>query len=228
MALRSKIGIEKEDREICIGDILNKGPKSIELLRYLRTHNIPSIRGNHEDKFIRYHLHEIEFLVNGKKNPMKLGTLEQEIYRSLNKKDLEFLFSLPLFMRIGRLTLVHGGILPGTRLESMSKKEAAQVMRVRYVDEEGRFVHLDEVDPSRHFYWSELYDGRYGYVVYGHQPFLKPRIDRFSFGIDTGAVYGNELTAIIFEEAEPERYSFVSLKTRTYATKKRPWEIANL
>ncbi len=222
-ALRAKIDIKKEDREYCVGDILNKGPKSVELLHYVKEQGIFTVRGNHEDKFIRYHCHQ-----KRGKNPMRLNSLEEAIYRELNDEDFAFLSSLPLFVRFGRLTIVHAGVLPKTDLEQLDKNTAAQIMRVRYLDEEGNFVHIDDANPAKHFFWSELYDGRYGTIVYGHQPFLSPRIDRFSFGIDTGAVYGNELTAIIFEEGDPVCYSFVSLKTRKYVHKERPWEMGDL
>jgi bis(5'-nucleosyl)-tetraphosphatase (symmetrical) len=222
-ALRSKLKIKEEDREFCVGDLLNKGPKSVELLRYVKSEGILCVRGNHEDKFIRYHHHQ----KNGN-NPMRLNALEQEIYDRLNEEDFVFLESLPLYRMFGELCILHAGVLPTTRLEKLDKKAAAQIMRVRYVDETGRFVHLENTDPAKHFFWSELYDGRYGYIVYGHQPFLKPRVDRFSFGIDTGAVYGNELSAVVFEDGVVANYSFVSLKTRAYAKKERLWEPGDL
>ncbi len=179
------------------------------------------VRGNHEDKFIRYHQHQ----KRGGKNPMKLNDLEESIYAGLTPKDMEFLNSLPIFLQHGRLTIVHAGVLPSTNLYNLTKKEAAKVMRVRYLDEEGRFVSLDEVDIREHFYWSELYDGRYGFIVYGHQPFLNPRVDRFCFGIDTGAVYGNKLTAVVFKGLE---YRFVDVKSPAYAKSERGWEITDL
>ncbi|MRI59256.1 MAG: protein phosphatase [Epsilonproteobacteria bacterium] len=225
LALRRRIGITKEDREYSVGDILNKGPKSIELLRYFQKSSIQMVRGNHEDKFIRYAWHEEQ---KGKKNPMKLTPMEQGIYKELTSLDLAYLRSLPFYLTIGMLTIVHAGVLPSTRLESLDKKEAAKVMRVRYVDGMGGFVSLDESDPARHFWWSELYDGRYGYIIYGHQPFLNPRVDRWSFGIDTGAVYGNRLSAILFEDGDPWRYEIVSVSSTRYTKIERPWILPNL
>ena len=159
---------------------------------------------------------------------MRLNTLEQAIYEELTQEDFVFLESFPFYRKVNDLCILHAGVLPDTHLERLDKEEAAKIMRVRYVDEAGRFVHLDDVDPTKHFFWSELYDGRYGYIVYGHQPFLNPRVDRFSFGIDTGAVYGNKLCAAIFEEGVAARYSFVFLKTRAYAKRERPWELGDL
>ena len=230
MALRRRLDIVSGDREICVGDIIAKGPKSRAVLHFCKENDVTVIRGNHEDKIVRYHRHEMERLRTGKRNPMKLDEEVLALYASMSDEDIAYLDSLPLFVRMGKLTVVHAGILPATRLESLDKKGAAQIMRVRYLNSEGNFVHLDASDPARHFWWSDLYDGRYGYVVYGHQPFLYPRVDRWSFGIDTGAVYGNRLTAIVFDyEDEPiiESYRFADIPTPAYTQKKRGWIVAD-
>ena len=216
--------------EISLGDFLNKGPNSIETLRFIKKSKILAIRGNHEDKFIRYDLHENIKKRFGKKNPMKLTPLEKEIYQSLNFEDLKFLKSLPFYIKIGSLTVVHAGVTNTIFLENATKKEFAKVMRVRFVDENGEFVALDEVNKKACCYWSEVYDGHEGFIVYGHQPFLKPKIDRFSIGIDTGCVYGNMLSAVIFEKNEDEviipSYRFESVKAKkAYAKREKPWMI---
>lgn len=220
--LRSLLQPKPEDREICVGDLINKGPHSLEVLRLVQNEKIEAVRGNHEDKLIRYYLHEKEKEQTGKKNPMRLDAPELRLYHTLTPQDFAFLFSLPLFIQFSSYTVVHAGVLPSTDLSHLDKKEAAKVMRVRYVDHKGRFVTLDRSDPRIHFWWSELYDGRYGTIIYGHQPFLRPRIDRFSIGIDTGAVYGNTLTALVIEEVEPQ---FVQVPSRTYAKRSRPWPL---
>lgn len=230
MALRRRLDIASGDREICVGDIIAKGPKSLAVLHFCKENDVTVIRGNHEDKIVRYHRHEMERLRTGKRNPMKLEDEVLALYASMSDEDIAYLESLPLFVHMGKLTVVHAGILPATRLESLDKKGAAQIMRVRYLNSEGNFVHLDASDPARHFWWSDLYDGRYGYVVYGHQPFWRPRVDRWSFGIDTGAVYGNRLTAIVFDhEDEPiiESYRFADIPTPAYTQKKRGWIVAD-
>ena len=230
MALRNRLDVQGDEHEICVGDIIAKGPKSLEVLRFCKENAMTVIRGNHEDKILRYHRHERERLRTGKRNPMKLDDAELALYEHMTDMDISYLASLPLFVRKGGVTIVHAGILPATDLDHLDKRAAAQIMRVRYLDSEGNFVHLDASDPARHFWWSDLYDGRYGYVVYGHQPFLRPRVDRWSFGIDTGAVYGNRLSAIVFDYTnEPliESYRFVDIAVPEYAKKRRGWIVAD-
>jgi hypothetical protein len=37
------------DRVVLVGDLVNKGPYSLEVVRYARTNNFLSVRGNHDD-----------------------------------------------------------------------------------------------------------------------------------------------------------------------------------
>ena len=213
-----------------MGDFINKGPYSLKTLRYIKSQNILAIRGNHEDKFIRYSIHDNIEKRYGRKNPMKLNSLEKEIYESFTSDDIDFLNSLPIFLRFGRLTVVHAGITNRIFLKKASKKDFAKIMRIRFVDEYGNFVPLDRVKDDGCCYWSEIYDGHEGFILFGHQPFLYPKIDRFSIGIDTGCVYGNRLTAAIFdcvdEKAIIPSYRFVSIKAKkAYAKREKPWLI---
>ena len=211
--LRELVRPKSCDIEISVGDFIGKGPLELETLRYIKEHNILAIRGNHEDKIIRYHYHRLRNLY-----AMQLDAKELNLYKKLQSEDMEFLMGLPLYLSVGKLTIVHAGILPSTRLDRLSKKDAAKIMRVRFVDSDGHFVHLDNSDPMRHFWWSQLYDGRYGYIVYGHQPFRQVRVDRWSFGIDTGAVYGNKLTAFIWEDG---CFTWKQVKSQEYGKAKR-------
>lgn len=58
ISLRKKINPQKDDIEVCVGDIITRGKDSIKTLRYIQKHNIKSVLGNHEDKIIRYLEHQ--------------------------------------------------------------------------------------------------------------------------------------------------------------------------
>lgn len=51
--LRHKITPRPNDIEVSLGDIINKGPHSKELIEYFMLHKILLITGNHEDKILR-------------------------------------------------------------------------------------------------------------------------------------------------------------------------------
>ncbi len=161
---------------------------------------------------------------------MKLNSLEEKIFQNLKIEDIKFLKSQPFFIKIKNLTVVHAGVTNTIFLENATKKDFAKVMRLRFVDEYGNFVSLNDISKKACCYWSEVYDGHDGFIVYGHQPFLKPKIDRFSIGIDTGCVYGNRLTAVIFNILNDEviipSYRFESVKAKNiYAKREKPWLI---
>ena len=64
-------------------------------------------------------------------------------------------------------------------------------------------------------FWAEVYDGRFGHVIFGHQPFMNG-VQYFDHatGIDTGAVFGGTLTALVIDE-DCSR-SVVSVDSRAY------------
>nr|WP_275758820.1 metallophosphoesterase [Sulfurimonas sp. SAG-AH-194-C21] len=200
-SLREKVAPTADDREIIIGDILDKGPMSNELLRYVRNNKIESIMGNHEYKYVRYAKHEKKSNETGKKNPMQFDEDRLKIYNGLDEEDLQYLESLPLFLKIDNLTLIHAGILNNINLENATKKELEKLLWIRYLKDEHTPLSLGSEDETS-TYWSELYDGKQGFIIYGHQPFEEVKKDKHSLGIDTGCVFGNKLTAAIFTKGD--------------------------
>ncbi len=199
--LREKLAPEDGDIEISLGDIVNKGPYSKELIKYLACEGIKGITGNHEEKAVRYRYHEL----NGKgKNPVYLSSSQQDVYDELDDECFEYLFSMVCFMRFGKLTLLHAGMTNSMKLDSLTKKEQQLIMHIRWLDRNEHFVSLEETKSRGDHFWASVYDGHEGFIVYGHQPFKSVRKDRYALGIDTGCVYGNKLTAAIFHHIDGE------------------------
>jgi hypothetical protein len=67
----------------------------------------------------------------------------------------------------------------------------------------GEFVSLGKEEEGDKF-WAEVYDGRYGHVFFGHQPFLRESPVKFphATALDLGCVHGNKLAAAILIEGE--------------------------
>ena len=59
-------------------------------------------------------------------------------------------------------------------------------------------------------FWADKYDGRFGFIVFGHSVFSEPKRFEYALGIDTGAVFGGYLTAAINEEGV---WSFSQVKS---------------
>lgn len=194
IVLRKKIGIEIDDIEVCAGDFITRGANSVETLKYLRKKAIYCVRGNHEDKIIRY----IKHSKSKSKNPIKLDKDEKNIIKTMSLKDIRFLESLPLYLQFGNYTIVHGGLQNSMDLSKLSPEDESHIMRMRYLDKDAQYVRYGKED-SNSIFWAEVYNGENGFVLYGHNKFKEPKINKYAIGLDTGCVYGNVLTAVIIE-----------------------------
>lgn len=203
--------LEQGDRLVFVGDLIEKGPASkavVELVMGLFDEYEGSVlvSGNHEEKQIYIHLR---------------GRETSDATKNFEDAHWDFLFDGVLFHRIPELNLlvVHGGLYPdffanhgeigelpenwrrggGKRMDRM--RRFRMIRHVRKL--EGTMVSLgDEGDDTHH--WSEWYDGREGYVVYGHQPYFDGvRFSPHALGIDTGCVHGGSLMAAIFTDDNP-------------------------
>jgi len=203
-ALRKKINVSSHDYEISVGDFITRGPKSIETLRYLKDNGISSVKGNHEDKIARY----IEHSSKNYPNPIILNEDEKNIVDSMTLEDIDFLMSLPSFKKLNKVTVLHAGLMNKINLDNLSKDEVKKIMRFRYLSPEGKFIPYGEENENSIF-WADIYDGNQGFVVYGHHNFDDVRVNENSLGIDTGCIYGNKLTAAIFEDTNKLNYNII-------------------
>ena len=178
------------------------------LTLYIQKNNIKSVVGNHENKIIRYLKHEKSSV----KNPIKLDQDENKIVSELSVGDVDFMNNMPLFMKFGEVTVLHAGVQNHFNLDSLSKEEKSKVLRLRYITNNGKFIPFGEED-NNSIFWSKVYNGRQGFIVYGHQTFEEVKADKHSLGIDTGCVYGNKLSAVVFSDTDNvENYSIYSVR----------------
>ena len=221
-ALRSELDLSEDDREISVGDFLDRGPYSNEVLSYARENKIELVLGNHEHKYIRYKKHHDAFLETGKKNPMRFNDSKMNIFENISVEDMAYLEAAPLYIKIDKLTILHAGITNKIDLNTAKPKELEAVLRIRTLDEDHKTLALGQTTWNSCF-WSEVYNGNQGVVVYGHEAHAKVKIDKYAFGIDTGCVYGNKLTALVIHDTkEPMlNYDIVQVNAKmTYAQKK--------
>jgi len=206
-ALRNELNLTDDDREISVGDLLDRGEHSNATLTYAREHKIELVLGNHEYKYFRYAKHEQNTHETGKKNPMAFNDEKLSIYNKLSKEDLEYIQNAPFFIKIDNLTILHAGITNKIDLLNANKKELESLTRIRELDENQKTLSLGQSAYGSRF-WSDFYDGEEGIIVYGHEAFNKIKIDKYSFGIDTGCVYGNKLSALIIEDTKNPMLSY--------------------
>lgn len=205
----------KDDQLIFAGDLVDKGPRSAEVVakvRYLADHyDVVLVKGNHEEKHERFRNH----LARGEGREKTMRGYEEmsSITAELSKEDVAFLNQAVLYHRIPEYNslVVHAGISPSINyipshddLRRMSKKKRKhfeQVLRVRFVNPKGYMVMLGDEKPED-VYWADTYCGRYGTVYFGHQPFYLESAKEFpnAVGLDLGCVFGNKLCAAILSD----------------------------
>ena len=210
ISLRNQINPQKDDIEVCVGDIITKGKDSIRTLNFIIENNIKSVLGNHEDKLIRYLNHQ----ESNKNNPIILNNDEQNIINNLSPKHIKFIQSLPLFLKFGNITIVHGGLQNHMKLSNLSKQDRQRVLRLRYLDGNHEYLTYGK-ENEKSIFWADVYDANQGFIVYGHQHFDKPKINQYAIGIDTGCVYRNKLSALVFQSVtDPLIYKIYSYESQ--------------
>jgi diadenosine tetraphosphatase ApaH/serine/threonine PP2A family protein phosphatase len=186
MALLKKINFNKEqDRLILLGDIINKGPKSVEVIFFAKENNIECIKGNHEQGFLDA-LNGLRSLTGGFK---KLAT---ELGPRLNLVK-DWLESLPFYIEEKDFIAVHAGLAPRVALKNQSPDI---LTRIRTWDGAGVSLNSEE-DPA----WFELYKNK-KLVVFGHWASMGLVNRENCIGLDTGCVWGGELSALVLPNKE--------------------------
>lgn len=189
-----------EDTLVFLGDYINRGPDSRKvldtLIRVQRDYRAVFLKGNHEQALLDYELY-------GEPNDLQLlramgieATAESYGVPLRRLTDLscmppehqQFLFDLKLTFSEGNYLFTHADFdatrppadVPETPRERMQRRNSeARLLASRRLGKEGDL----EPPPEQ-------------VVIFGHLPYATPLVRADRIGIDTGAVYGNLLTAV--------------------------------
>ena len=112
-SLVATLNIKDGDEVISLGDLINKGPHSAEVVKFFRELServkFTLIMGNHEENFLKWLARPVE-----KRLPMRLHETFDALNNELEEADRDFLRSSVLFKNFtvgGReFFAVHGGI----------------------------------------------------------------------------------------------------------------------
>ncbi len=189
-------------RLILLGDLVDRGPYTAGVVKKARELQLESVKGNHEDKALRWLYHENRRKSLNIPNPMRsMSAKDAAQLELLNEEDWNYLKSFPLKIDLGlNWWAIHAGVEPGISWENQLPN---WLMRVRYVNSQGRAVSLnkDKSQPEGSEFWTNYYFENRS-IVYGHvvHNLTQPRVDysikRTCLGIDTGSVFGGYLTAV--------------------------------
>jgi hypothetical protein len=184
MALLDKVKLQANDRVVAVGDLITKGPKSREVLQlFMSDKRFNSVIGNHDLTLRRRWNGEDVKLKKAQKVTNKELKPERDTFAV-------YLNSLPFIIDLETHLVVHAGLRPQVALHSQTT---------------GDLTHLRSLGPDRESKqgtpWYHVYNGD-KIVLFGHWPAPEPRRGPKAIGLDTGCVYGYNLTAYIIETDE--------------------------
>ena len=199
------------DRRLAIvylGDYIDRGPSSREVLETLVTTSLPGfdsvhLKGNHEDLLLRF-LDDAQIgldwaMVGGDATLMSYGAadgrrlrgavdfepMQKKFHGQLPPAHLEFLHNLGSYHVEGDYLFVHAGVRPGRPMEDQDETDLIWIR--------DDFLH------------STADHGRV--VVHGHSITHEPEIRPNRIGIDTGAYATGRLTCLVLDG---DKRSFLS------------------
>ncbi len=192
-----KSAFEKEDKIIFLGDYIDRGPASRQVVEKIislkrQSPHILTLMGNHEQMLL-------DFLAGQNQDAyLQYGGLQtlQNYNWEAGTRDyhiptthIHFFKELLPYWEDDNYIYVHAGLQPGVHL---SRQNTNWLLWSRDTDNN------KETDRGKT-------------IIYGHTTHTKPLITPYKIGIDTGAVYGGKLTCLILPDLE-----FVSVASERF------------
>ncbi len=186
--LFGKIKPSPKDLIVFIGDYIDRGYKSREVLDYLidfaQKYKAVFLKGNHEDMLLDL-LGLDERAINGayyarnggEFTALSYGNADstiEDLAHLIPEEHLQFMKNTKVFFETEHYFFAHGGVMPGVPFNEQ-KREVMLWIRHQFI-----------------FYPTGLNK----IVVFGHTPQRKVLIENDKIGIDTGAGYFKKLSAI--------------------------------
>jgi hypothetical protein len=182
--LLDKIAFSADDSLYCVGDLVARGPDGVAVLRLLRKLGARSVLGNHDAKLLTVRPKP------GKKAPEKIPSSVANVFDKLEDQDWQMFDELPLYLDLADhdLRVVHAGVVPDVPI---TDQDPWVLTNLRSFDADGK--PSSQWSPTT---WAVRYHER-PHVVFGHDARSRLQLHPCATGIDTGCVYGGELTALV-------------------------------
>ncbi|MEZ5355431.1 MAG: AAA family ATPase [Bryobacteraceae bacterium] len=184
-------------RLVFLGDLVDRGPNSPEVLRFVidavQSGVGLAVPGNHDDRLLRW--------LRGRRMELNHGL--RETTQQLADTSSQFRLEVEAFLDglISHLVLDGGSLVvahAGMKQELQGRTSGAVKGFALYGESTGE---VDQFGLPVRYPWAEQYQGR-AMVVYGHTPVREPEWVNRTLNVDTGCVFGGKLTALRYPELE--------------------------
>ena len=184
-------------RAIFIGDLVDRGPRSPDVLRIAR-HMVEggqalAVVGNHDDKLKRHLSGRNVKVSHGLAETIEQLAAEPPAFARDMREWLDGLLS-HYVLDGGRLVVAHAGL----KEEMHGRASGAVRSFAMYGETSGE---VDEFGLPVRYDWAVDYKGK-ARVVYGHTPVVEAQWVNGTICIDTGCCFGGKLTALRYPELE--------------------------
>lgn len=179
----------EKKRKIFLGDYVDRGPKSCEVIDFLLLHekiqDVICIMGNHERMMLDAHNQTNVHHWVGNGGHQTLDSYGTDFNKGALSVHLEWMKDLPLHhledFKDGEMLFVHAGVMPGLPLEEQDENTMLWI-RDRFLAHKGSMI------PDRNIR-----------VVHGHTPY-GPEIKDNRINVDSACCYGDEfLTSAVLD-----------------------------
>ena len=184
-------------KAIFLGDLVDRGPDSPGVLRLVMDMVAQGqalcIPGNHDVKFLKRLQGRDVSITHGLSETLSQMEQETPAFHNEVKKFLDGLVS-HYVLDDGKLVVAHAG------MKDTMQGRGSRAVRdfALYGETTGE---TDEFGLPIRYKWAEEYRGS-ALVVYGHTPVPEPEWLNHTLNIDTGCVFGGQLTALRYPEKE--------------------------
>lgn len=180
------------DRLLLTGDAFSRGPDPLAVWQLIRDTGAEMVLGNHDARLLK----QLITLAKGRKPKEKFpdqGYTRAQL-QPVHGEILAWLRQCPLYIAEDAFLLVHAGIHPKKGLRGTRRAE---------------FLKIRTWPPSSDLArprWHDFYEPVHPLLVFGHDApgglVLKKRAGRpYLLGLDSGCIYGGQLSGYVLEEA---------------------------
>lgn len=198
-----------------VGDTIDRGDSNIETLIYTidlaKQGKFFEVKSNHLDKFVRWLKGSKVNVSHGmQKTVDEFLSINKNLQDKLKQEIIEYYENLPLYYVVNDgVVVVHAGI----KDDFVGRADKQVKEFVLYGKTTGRYT--EKGFPER-LDWTKdrKVNSKSKKIVYGHVVYDEVYINNLCYGIDTGAVIGNKLTAY---NPETEEFFYVKSKKSYYS-----------